>query len=131
MPVIPRARRTPCWSTTPACAARATTPPFPTPWCCGSWIIPAPTSSPSCTDANGPTNSSTSSQPTPTYAFGRCSLELFDDPETTEAVAANPNLPVELMEAILEAATESDDPPQDAVLVLGYTTPTHEPIAEL
>jgi hypothetical protein len=57
-------------------------------------------------------------------------LELFEDPETTAAAAANPNLPVELMTAILEAPIDSDNPPQD-VVVLGHTMPTHEPLAEI
>ncbi|GIF68478.1 hypothetical protein Ais01nite_65130 [Asanoa ishikariensis] len=58
-------------------------------------------------------------------------LELFEAPETTEAAAANPNLPVELMAAILEAPIDADGPPEDKVLVLGHTMPTHEPIPEL
>jgi hypothetical protein len=58
-------------------------------------------------------------------------LELFEDPETTEAAAANPNLPVELMVAILEAPIDSGNPPEDTVVVLGHTMPTHEPITQI
>ena len=58
-------------------------------------------------------------------------LELFEDPETTAAAAANPNLPVELMVAILEAPIDSGNPPRDAVMMLGHTMPTHEPVAEI
>ncbi|MGK5685447.1 hypothetical protein [Actinoplanes sp. URMC 104] len=58
-------------------------------------------------------------------------LELFDDPETTAPAAANPNLPVDLMEAVLEAPIDPGEPSQDDVLVLGHTTPTHEPLAEI
>ncbi|MEV4538058.1 hypothetical protein AB0J82_30180 [Asanoa sp. NPDC049518] len=58
-------------------------------------------------------------------------LELFEDPETTEAAAANPNLPVELMVAILDAPIDADNPPQETVLVLGHTMPTHEPLTEI
>ena len=57
-------------------------------------------------------------------------LELFEDPETTAAAATNPNLPFDLMVAILEAPMDSGDPPQQS-LVLGHTTPTHEPLAEI
>jgi len=58
-------------------------------------------------------------------------LELFKDPETTAAAAANPSLPVELMVAILDAPIDSGNPPQDAVVLLGHTMPTHEPLAEI
>ncbi|GAA3233474.1 hypothetical protein ACFO1B_23195 [Dactylosporangium siamense] len=58
-------------------------------------------------------------------------LELFEDPETTEAAAANPNLPVEVMEAILEAPIDTGNPPENPTLVLGHTMPSHEPITEI
>jgi hypothetical protein len=48
-----------------------------------------------------------------------------------EAAAANPNLPVELMVAILEAPIGSDDQPHDAVMLMGHTMPTHEPLTEI
>jgi hypothetical protein len=62
---------------------------------------------------------------------GRRLLELFEDPETTAAAAANPNLPVELMVAILEAPIDSGSPPEERVMVLGHTMPTHEPLTEI
>lgn len=58
-------------------------------------------------------------------------LELLDDPVTAEAAAANPNLPVELMTAILQAPIDSSIPPHDTILMLGHTMPTHEPITEI
>lgn len=58
-------------------------------------------------------------------------LELLEDPVTAEAAAANPNLPVELMTAILEAPIGSGLPTRDTILKLGHTMPTHEPIAEI
>ena len=58
-------------------------------------------------------------------------LELFEDPETAAAAAANPNLPVELMVAILDAPIDSSTPPEDTVLVLGHTMPSHESITEI
>jgi hypothetical protein len=57
--------------------------------------------------------------------------ELLEDPETAFAAATNPNLPVELMVAILEAPIPSDDPPDDTVVVVGHTMPSHEPITEI
>ncbi|MDR6317670.1 hypothetical protein [Actinoplanes couchii] len=58
-------------------------------------------------------------------------LELFDDPEVTGSAAANPKLPVELMVAILDAPLDTEDPPQDQILVMGHTMPTHEPVGEV
>ncbi len=58
-------------------------------------------------------------------------LELFEDPETAEAAAANPNLPVELMTAILDAPIDPSGPPHETILMLGHTMPTHEPITEI
>jgi hypothetical protein len=57
-------------------------------------------------------------------------LELLEDPETAAAAAANPALPLEVMEAILEAPIDGD-PPERRVVVLGRTTPSHEPIPEI
>jgi hypothetical protein len=58
-------------------------------------------------------------------------LELLGAPETAAAAAANPNLPVELMVAILDAPMDSSDPPEDAVLLLGRTMPSHESITDI
>jgi hypothetical protein len=46
-------------------------------------------------------------------------VELFDDPQTAEAAAANPNLPVDLMERILADAVDLPRRPDDAAIVLG------------
>jgi len=58
-------------------------------------------------------------------------LELFADPVTAAAAAANPNLPVALMAAILAAPIDSGNPPEERVVVLGRTMPSHEPITEI
>jgi hypothetical protein len=58
-------------------------------------------------------------------------LELLEDPETAAAAAANPNLPVELMVAILDAPMDSSNAQEDAVLLLGRTVPSHETITDI
>lgn len=46
-------------------------------------------------------------------------VELFHDPQTTGAAAANPHLPPELMEPILTDASGLSGPPEDAAIILG------------
>ncbi len=65
------------------------------------------------------------------WPFWSSSCWLFDDPETTAAAAANPNLPIELMVAILDAPINSGNPPPGAAMKLGHTMSTHEPLAEI
>ena len=57
-------------------------------------------------------------------------VELFDDPQTTEAAAANPNLPVDLMERILADAVGFPGPPDDAAIILGARSPSSVPLTE-
>ena len=51
-------------------------------------------------------------------------LDLFGDPRTTEAAAANPTLPRALMERVLaDAAADMPPPPEGAAVTLGRTPP--------
>jgi hypothetical protein len=58
-------------------------------------------------------------------------IELFDDPATSAAASANPRLPVELMEKILDEADNLQGPPAGAAVVLGVKSPSHEPLPEI
>jgi hypothetical protein len=54
----------------------------------------------------------------------------FDDPQTTEAAAANPNLPIDLMGRILRRRGRPSERPDDTAIIMGGRSRSFMPVTD-